>query len=778
MSKLRSITWLVVVTIFAVALVILALSHMVTDPAHVIPELGGDAIKNTFTYVYHSVFGKGYWFEGMNYPYGEHIVYTDGQPVISVLLAHMDGITPEKALAVFWLLLGASYVLSIIYVYKILVHFKVHPFWAMIFAGLICIFTPQILRLKGHYALAYTCIVPMLFYWTIRYHEKGHWRYCLYFFITGCIAAFIHPYYVALMLMWVVFYLVGYFIFVKAELLHKVKHAIWLFSSVVLVLGTVGVVMKLTDPVKDRPVTPFNTLYDTCTRLKQLVTSTHSPVWERFKDSDKYYMVSDGGEGYAYLGVVVTLIISICLVVMVVKSIKQKKLSIVGSKSGFDGIWLFLALCTLLLGMGVPFIWGMDGLMQHLSVFKQFRSLGRFSWLFYYIITIYAVVVIYHFCSGLAGKKKFLVGYPILLLSAGLWSYEVSGYVKYAHDLADKGVYYYGVVYTPEEQGWEHFLREHKYKGSDFQAILSIPFFHVGTEKLWVGDPDWKIMLSSKAALQLHLPIVDVMMSRSSWSQAMGQVRIDGGPFTDKPILRDIKTGKPFLLLHFEEDSLNIDQRYLLQGAEYLGHISQCHVYACYPLTIAANDKQYKDSVMAILPFMKHADTVINGNDSTTCYFNHFDENTTGPHLFGGGGVGAVDRDSAILATIPVKTPKDKELYEFACWFLLGKEDYRSPYITLQMLDVNGAIVKEYDALSTKSVDNNGMWVRASRYFWMYNNVSAVRFKLVNIPRPTYIAMDELLLRPANTLVISKSADGSIMANNHLIKQNNSAHDK
>ena len=38
---------------------------------------GGDGSKNYFTYLYHILYEKGWHFTGMNYPWGEHISFTD-----------------------------------------------------------------------------------------------------------------------------------------------------------------------------------------------------------------------------------------------------------------------------------------------------------------------------------------------------------------------------------------------------------------------------------------------------------------------------------------------------------------------------------------------------------------------------------------------------------------------------------------------------------------------------------------------------------------------------
>ncbi len=775
MNKFRSNIWFGVTIVFAVCLIMFSLYHIVLRPSHIVPELGGDGAKNNFTYLYQCQWGKGYWFDGMNYPYGEHIVYTDGQPLLSVPFTHFKNVTPGDALTVMWLLIGFSYVLSILFVYKILVRFKVAPFAAMLFAGLICILTPQILRLQGHYALSYTCVIPMLFYWTIKYREHAHWRFPVYFFITGCLMSFLHPYYAAMMFVWVVSYSIGYFIFTKVRFLDKIKHIVPLVLSVVFVLALVGAVMKTTDPVSDRPVAPVNTFYETCTRLRHIVTSNKSPVWEMTRGTKIFSHVSGEGpegygEGYTYVGLVVAITIGVCFIIGTIKSFRQKRLDILVESTGFSPIWLLMALVALLFGMGAPFIWHMEWLFDYISFFKQFRSLGRFSWIFYYIIAIYTAVVLYYVFAKYIAQKRFFPAYTVLLLSLGLWSYEASGYIKYTRFLSWLGIYNYDIIYSSDGYSWPVFLDQHHYGSNNFQAILVLPFFHVGTEKLWVGEPGWMITLGSKAALQLHLPMIDVMMSRSSWSQAMKQVKTAGGPFTDKPLLRDIKSNKAFLVLKYEGDTLNPDQKYLLQASDYIGYFSQCHVYACYPERITANDKKYADSVERILPFMHHADTII-GNNGVS-YINHLDVNNGKDFIFGTGGAIPIVHNDSILAAIPLTIiPRDSQQYEFSCWFLLGDKDYKSPYVTLQILNDSGRVIGYPAALTKQSTDNRGMWFRASSYFYVHSNCRFIRVKLMNIPFPAYLAMDEMLLRSADAMVISKDADGKVMVNNHLYKK-------
>src|SRR4051812_35207730 len=63
---------------------------LVSSINEVLVSTSGDGIKNYFTFIYHAKNDPGILnFEGMNYPFGEHIVYTDCQPILSTLLRYL-----------------------------------------------------------------------------------------------------------------------------------------------------------------------------------------------------------------------------------------------------------------------------------------------------------------------------------------------------------------------------------------------------------------------------------------------------------------------------------------------------------------------------------------------------------------------------------------------------------------------------------------------------------------------------------------------------------------
>ncbi len=773
MNKIQRNGWLLIAVLFAVVVTAFTLSHIVTEPWRILPDIGGDGSKNNFTYLYHSMFGseshRSYWFEGMNYPYGEHIVYTDGIPLLSVILAHFKQVSSETALTLLWWLLGTGYVLAMVYVYKILGYFKVAPVFAIVFAALIVVCSPQLFCLNGHYALAFNCVAPMLFYWTIRYHERAQLKYCCYIFILGSLMAFIHPYYLALMLVWTMSYAAGYMLLVKGSFAAKLKAAIspLIFAGFVFVL--VAIVMKATDPIKDRPVSPYfeRGMY---TQLSHIFSSNWSPVWQLAIAMKIVPRASMGGEGFTYLGVVAATVIVISLAIFLWRTLRKKEAGFEAETGGFAPIWLFMAFTVLALSMGIPFIWKMEWLFDYFSVLKQFRTLGRFSWIFYNVITIYSVVVLYAWYSRFIKTHKPGYGHALLTLCIGLWAYEASGCTEFSRQLSRNAKYNYGFIFCKfdDTKGWEPFLKENKADKNNFQGLLLLPFFHIGTEKLWVGDPGWLITIGTQASLQLQLPMVDVMLSRSSWSAAEKQVRLMGGPFADKPILRDTKSNKPFLLLDIGTNATNADQHYLLTASDFIGTNMGVKVYALYPDRILANDKRMADSVSKLLVGLPPADTCI--GEKGSLYIEHFDATANTNHLFGKGAAAPVKEINSTFLTISIKPGSDSTLYEFSCWFLLGDKDPRSPYFTLEQLDKSGKVIASCDALTKMATDNDGMWYRAGCYFYLRQGCEQLKCVLVNDPSPSYKMMDELLLRPAASMVISKGGDGNVMVNNHKFK--------
>lgn len=775
MSKKQQYLWLTAAFVFAFCVIYYMLTPLFTSPGHIMLDPSGDGAKNYFTYLYQSLYGNGTWFYGMNYPYGEHVIYTDDQPLVAMLVSGLGRIIHvdrNTALGVMHVSIAISYIFSIIVTYKILIEYKVRPWLAILFASLVIIMSPQVLRLTGHFALSHAFYIPALIYLVLRYDHTDKKKYLVYLLVISILMAFIHPYFLGISLLFIGFYAIAYCIFRGGKLWTKVKKVLPLLGAIVCSMIIVKLILVLTDPMTDRPTAPYGTLMY-LTEDPDYLNSAFSPIWQFIKARGWYTKeLSSGGEGYSYMGLVpiITSIIVIIggITVLILSKIKGEKLN---NKTRYASacIWLFVALSALTLAKGIPFKWHMLWLFDYISALKQFRTLGRFSWLFYYVITLFAIVAISRYYEWLLARRKVLA-YIFVAIPLCIWSLEAKGYLDRIKVLNNNYANGYKWFFMTEEQNWNDYLAKQNHKPSDFQAIITLPFTHIGSEKLWLNAFHyWNIVIAYRAGIQLKLPLVDVNMSRSSWSQTKMQVRTAGGPWADKPLLRTIKSNKPFLLLKFDDIAVNDDENYLLSASDSIGHFSQFYIYACYPDRLRHNDQQHHDSIKSIYTSMSKGDTCLGCRG--TWYVNHFDSSTSDQHIFSKGSQEPTKKEELVTEIIPIEPAYDNELYEISYWALLEPTTYQSPYIVFNVLDSNDNQVGWGDALIKEGTDNDGkMWFRASRYFSMPASAKKIRIILHNDLLTSYLRFDELMIRPADAVIISKGADGSAMVNNHVYK--------
>ena len=97
--------------------------------------MGGsvDGLKNYYTPWYHAKWDSSYtWFEGMNYPHGEHVVFVDAQPLLSNTIKAVHSVVPVADYTVG--ILNYALLLSVIgtalLLFLILRKFKVDPWFA------------------------------------------------------------------------------------------------------------------------------------------------------------------------------------------------------------------------------------------------------------------------------------------------------------------------------------------------------------------------------------------------------------------------------------------------------------------------------------------------------------------------------------------------------------------------------------------------------------------------------------------------------------------------
>jgi len=193
--------WLVVLVAFG--LLWLRHGEWLHDPNAFLFGESPDGFKNYMTTSWHVRHDSSYvHYGGMNYPYGEHVLFTDNQPILSAAMQwwnwHVEDIAGRTVgivnmIQFLSLLFGAG-------VLFLLLHRLHLPVWYAGLAALGILFlSPQYIRFDGHFGLSHTWVFPLLLLLLYRYEVRHSRRYqSLQIGILVWFAAQLHFYYLGL----------------------------------------------------------------------------------------------------------------------------------------------------------------------------------------------------------------------------------------------------------------------------------------------------------------------------------------------------------------------------------------------------------------------------------------------------------------------------------------------------------------------------------------------------------------------------------------------------
>jgi hypothetical protein len=731
---------------------------------------GGDGIKNYFTYLHFIEYGKGTQFTGMNYPFGENMVFTDNMPALAWSVSKLKVWFPsilDYGLAIMHSTFIISYFLASFFVYRILSGFNVKGWWAVVSAIFIAYFSPQFLRLGGHFSLSFSCFLPMLIYWVMQYERTKAKRYLFYLFLCTTLFTFLHVYYLAFALVLVAAYAFSYFVSHSGKMLKKAVYLVPILLSVVAAMAVLKLYLKFSDPVRDRPKFPIDYLgYGV--KGEDILTSDFNFIGAnvfRFL----FGTASSGSEGYTYLGLV-TILTSLFLAYRVIRSIVirvRRKYRLPTHPVRAYRVWLITALVVLLFSMGVPFVWGMDFLIDYFSTFRQFRTIGRFSWIFYYLMMIYAAIVLYR--SFIAVQVKFSswqrIALPALVLV--IYLIELNGYAQHLHKIEKEATQNYKAFYAVGEISWAEWLMENGgNKPEQFQGVIGLPYFLIGSEKLGIQNVDYSpvMFFGSQIARETGLGMTDAMMSRTSWSQSFAQVRLYDGPFTPKEEITAHFDKRPFLLLVNDHFILTPGEYHLLEKARFIGNRYRMDVYELDIDDMLKREAVYTDSVKQRVLQLPQQEGLLNDSLSFR-YANHFENTPSNDPFAGKGAYTATREDKQLIADIPVTHLTPDTSFILSAWMHCYDDSPNMPYLMYEQYDAGGKLILEGDALTGHSNYISRLWFKAERVITIKPDAASIRVYAKGGIK-NYSALDELLIVPVKSIYHYRASDRILMLNN------------
>lgn len=519
-------------------LVFLLAAHgaQIYAPHTVDPGAGADGIKNLYTFAWYSAHNRSVTnFEGMATPYGEHILYTDQTPLISMLWrwpAQQLGIAHWSA-PLLMLLIHLSWLLTPFPLFMILRRFKVSTNTAVAGAVGYTLLAPQIARATGHYALAFTVVIPLAWWLALRVVDRSTLSRTAQLVLLNAAALFVHAYLgmiaiaftgLALGLSWLFFGGMGGHRFAKGLSLAAAA-----LATTAVPIGIFLAVLRLTDTHPCRMLEPYG-FFEFTSSIGGLLLPQLGP----YSSVTRALGMQIGWEGHAYIGVSAALVV-----------VSFPLWGALRPKLWFDAALrdllpaLLGALVLFALACGQPFAKLGESSLDAIPFLRDFRGIGRFAWPLYFVLTTAAVVVIDKVLSTSAPAvgRSLAVGFFLLVVGEAAF---LHGQQRRERSDAPHPLY-------KPDPGMQAALRAIDPGG--YRAIIPIPFFHLGSEVFGrmydIGTERTALSLSFHSGI----PLLGAHLTRASITETRALLSLFAPDVYDNPLASEFLPNDRFLLM-------------------------------------------------------------------------------------------------------------------------------------------------------------------------------------------------------------------------------------
>lgn len=501
----------------------------------------GDGFKAYMSPAYHAQFDSSYsHFGGMHYPYGDHLVFSDPQPIIANVLKLIK--TPDTDLirtTINWThgAMLLSIVLCALFLYLIFIRLTLPVWFSALAAAGMSFLAPMLERIGFHYGLAQPAAIPAVLYLLMLYQERPRWTLSAGIGVVVLFFSLFHFHYFGL-------FALGLSLYFFVDFLYTPRwrrlgglafhYALQVLVPFVLLYGW----LKIGDPVDDRSAQPYGFLPYRA-HWEGIFTSLDQPHFRLIHEQLVSFRALDL-EARNYVGLTAALVFAVFVFQgfrwLFFRAIASGTAPKVLPDSPFLQRLFWAGLLLLIFSLGFPFtLPNMEGLAQYLGPLRQFRALGRFSWLFFFSMNIIA----FAWLAQRYASKTWLLALALTVLG-----FEAFHFMR-AKDLRLDEV--------PGLTEGQYLAQAVKIRPEDYQAILPIPFFHLGSDNFWM-EPEGFIQQNAMVlAMQTGLPLTGAMMSRTSIGQTLRQLQLATEPYREPVILQDYPNQKPLLLLRDEE---------------------------------------------------------------------------------------------------------------------------------------------------------------------------------------------------------------------------------
>jgi hypothetical protein len=773
---------LLLVILLSCIVLYIRFGSILTAAPHQVIQGYGDAFNAYNLVTYHAKYDPTYTaFEGMAYPYGDHVTIASAIPLLSnsfKFLKAMGLDLTDYSVPFLHYSMLFSYIVCAVFLYLIFYRLALPPWFSIPLAIAITFLSPQTERLFGHYGLAHLYAIPATIYFLMRFDEKPSWWASIGLFLTVLLTSLIQFYFFA-----ITAFMIGAFYFFsfisKMRIVNNGKKE-WHFPKSAFFKYALHFSFQVLLPyllflwwfaqyeVPNRPDKPYGyTLF--ITYWEGLFLSLRMPYYE-WIDQHLIPIRKVNFEGLAYTGLVAFGVFLTMVVFWFRHFFRQsffKKLSFhsadkAGTPSdseleftkGLDNLVyndadflrrLFaMAFVLLLFSFGLPFsIPSLEFLLDYAGPLKQFRSVGRFNWIFYFVLNIIAFTYLFRVFKD----KKLWLAIPLLLLVYESWQFNHARRFSMDSVGAFKSKTYY-----KDKTGIDF---------SKYQAVLPIPYFNVGTDN-FNAKVHGRIQQSSLTlSMETGLPLLASMGNRSSVSRAYKLFQTLAEPYQVPSIFEDFKNSKPLLLMvdtSFTANFPNLDE-----GTTFLTEVNAMRYYelplAAYQKRVN-NRKREIQQVLAQDSLLFEKEGFLSRDSNNYFIYKNFDAEKASQQYRGSGGLALNIATEQILFKEKLTHFKKGERAIISFWCDLSKYPAATTFANIKLYHPETQALlwnfKPQVRYLIPVMDNNG-WCLFELPIELPESESILEIGLWNKEmKKSPFFVDELIIRKASTDIYQK----------------------
>ncbi|MBP7273734.1 MAG: hypothetical protein KA974_07820 [Saprospiraceae bacterium] len=733
--------------------------------------IGNEAIgfsSNTAA-LYHIQFDSSYnHFQGQNYPYGEHILYSGLAPIltnkIKYVQEHLFEIS-SYATALLNLFLLISILFCSWLLFAIFRQLQVDFTYASLASLGITLLSPQLLQISSEYWLSCVFVIPLILYLLLRFHQQRNIFWSIIIGVSVLVTSLMHINYLSILVLLICLY----FIFEtfdawwmqRISMPHIINNLLHWSTQVIAPIILFSGWTAVTDSTKDRPEQSLG-IANYSVKWLGIISAKHSYFWQLVEKYISNITTVLTIEQQSYLGLAAILLLFISLIKPMLQPSSLPIFSYYKQPSErWVAVIFWGGITSLILAFGFPFVF-IKGI--NIPVFEHINNIGRWAWVSFYTLNIALFYNLYKWRLRFRRKAaQWVVSLPFfIILGIEVFSFQKEKMLTLFPLPTEQ--------YASERTKWlQHFNPQ------EYQAILPIPYFHVGSEHLDKTAEGEQVQKSLAAGLNLGLPCMGTYLQRTSLTQTLKLLQFVNDPTTLPSVIADLPNDKPLLVLMNKqtEPSLLSGYHFLLQEAKL---IYEDDLFGFYRLNIAAISDAFKSKKLQIIhEFDKRNLRNVNGiltSDSTSFFYENYDS-LQAEHSFLGHGAFTCTTTSGNDCFIWEGAPMGNGASLLSFWVYLQMDGVGLRNICITEIDRDEKNVQTQCSSINKhlkAIDNKG-WGLVEIPIIPFQKKNTLKVVLEHSNNASAIYIDELILR-AQLNDIYKKSGNLLMKNNRWFRIN------